>query len=45
MWEVIGELGTTGDQISYAVGAVGTHYNNLASTFGGLQGLYNLATD
>ena len=45
MWEVIGELGTTGEQISYAVGAVGTHYNNIASTIGGLQGLYNLATD
>lgn len=45
MWEVIGELGTTGDQISYAVGAVGTHYNNIASTIGGLQGMYNLATD
>ncbi|WP_019182378.1 hypothetical protein [Microbacterium yannicii] len=45
MWEVIGELGTTGEQLTYAVGAVGTHYNNIASTIGGLQGLYNLATD
>jgi hypothetical protein len=45
MWEVIGELGTTGEQLSYAVGAVGTHYNNIASTIGGFQGLYNLATD
>jgi len=42
MWEVIGELGTAGQQALYAVGAVGTHYNNVVTATSGLGGLFEL---
>lgn len=42
MWEVVGELATTGQQATYAVAAVGTHYNNIATLVGGVPGAWNL---
>jgi hypothetical protein len=44
MWEVVGALGTTGEQLTYAFSGVGAHYNNIASLVGGLQGTVELAT-
>ena len=44
MWEVIGELGTTGQQITYAFSAVGTNLNNIATLAGSAQGAFEFAT-
>jgi hypothetical protein len=45
MWEVIGELGTTGEQAAYAIGAVGAHYNTIATGVGGVVGIVDRVTD
>jgi hypothetical protein len=38
MWEVIGALGTTGEQLTYAFSGVGAHYNSIATLVGSIQG-------
>ena len=45
MWEVIGELGTTGEQLAYAAGAVGTHYNTIISVVDGVTSVVDRVTD
>lgn len=44
MWEVIGALGTTGEQVTYAFSGLGAHYNNIATLVGGVQGTFEFAT-
>jgi hypothetical protein len=44
MWQVIGELGTTGEQFTYAMSAVGANLNNWAQIAGGVQGSWELTT-
>lgn len=43
MWEVIGQLGTTGEQFTYAMSSVGANLNNWAQIAGGVQGSWELA--
>lgn len=45
MWDVIGQLGTTGQQAVYAFSGVGAHYNNINTLVGGIQGIVGLVTD
>ncbi len=44
MWRVIGELGTTGEQAMYALGAVGTHYNTIITAVDGVTSGIDLVT-
>ena len=44
MWEVIGALGTTGEQLTYAFSGVGAHLNNIATVAGSVQGAFEFAT-
>ncbi|GAA1983754.1 hypothetical protein [Microbacterium pumilum] len=45
MWEVIGQLGTTGEQALYAMGAVGSHYNTIVTAVDGVTGLVDRVAD
>lgn len=45
MWEVIGELGTTGQQFVYGVSAAGQHYANILNVVGGAQGITGLVSN
>ncbi len=45
MWEVIGELGTTGQQLVYGVSAVGQQYANIMNVVGGVQGIGGLVSN
>ncbi len=44
MWEVIGALGTTGEQLTYAFSGVGSQLNNIATLAGSVQGAVEFAT-
>ncbi|REJ06915.1 hypothetical protein DY023_04915 [Microbacterium bovistercoris] len=45
MTQAIGELATMGEQAAYAFGSVGTHINNIASTWGGLDSAWKIVTN
>ena len=45
MWEVISQLGTTGEQAAYAAGMVGSHYNTIVTGVDGVVSLVDRVTD
>jgi hypothetical protein len=45
MWDVIGQLATTGEQAMYAAGAVGSHYNTILTAVDGATAVVDRVAD